>query len=218
MTVRQWISGASLAVLAAGSAPALAQTTSADRRVNVTPYLGVDQVVMAPLKGDGDVLTYTNVTAGVTAQVQTRRVEAAVDLQYNHSFSWSNQIGDQDVLSGIANATVNVARGLSIHTGGLASRVRTDGLSGASTLNDSYTSQVYAGYIGPAYTTQIGDITVNASYRLGYARVEDDLDSNLSNAPVSGSFADSWTHNLMGSVGFGPGTLLPVGLDRKSVV
>ena len=102
MTVRQWISGASLAVLAAGSAPALAQTTSADRRVNVTPYLGVDQVVMAPLKGDGDVLTYTNVTAGVTAQVQTRRVEAAVDLQYNHSFSWSNQIGDQDVLSGIA--------------------------------------------------------------------------------------------------------------------
>lgn len=137
MTVRQWISGASLAVLAAGSAPALAQTTSADRRVNVTPYLGVDQVVMAPLKGDGDVLTYTNVTAGVTAQVQTRRVEAAVDLQYNHSFSWSNQIGDQDVLSGIANATVNVARGLSIHTGGLASRVRTDGLSGASTLNDS---------------------------------------------------------------------------------
>ena len=216
MTVRQWISGASLVALAAASAPAFAQTTSANRRVNVTPYIGVDQVVMGPLKGDGDVLTYTNVIAGVTAEVQTRRVEAVIDLQYNHSFSWSKQVPDQDVLSGIASATINVARGLSLHTGGMASRVRTDGLSGASTLNDSYTSQVYAGYIGPAYTTQIGDITVNGSYRLGYARVEDDLDSNLSNAPVSGSFADSWTHNLAGSVGFAPGTLLPVGLTASA--
>ncbi|RJG57247.1 hypothetical protein D0Z70_03290 [Sphingobium terrigena] len=212
MTVRQWISGASLAALAAASAPAFAQTTRAERRVDVTPYIGVDQVVMGPLKGGGDVLTYSNVTAGLTAEVQNRRVEAVIDLQYNHSFSWSKQAPDQDVLSGIASANVNLARGLSLHTGGMASRVRTDGLSGASTLNDSYTSQVYAGYIGPAYTTQIGDITVNGSYRLGYARVEDDTDSNL----ASGSFADSWTHSLTGSVGFAPGTLLPVGLTASA--
>lgn len=214
-TVGYWIAGASLVVLASASAPALAQSDEGSR-LNVTPYLGIDQVVVGPLKGEGDVLTYTNVTAGITAEVRNRRVEATIDAQYNHSFGWGSQATDQDVISGIAHAQVNVARGLSIQTGGIASRVRTDGLSGASTLNNSYTSQVYAGYIGPSYTTRIGDLAVNASYRLGYSRVEDDVNVDLPGAVPIGSFADSWSHSLMGSVGFGPGTLLPVGLTASA--
>lgn len=222
MTVRPWITGASLAVIAAAM-PAHAQSPSNGKRVDVTPYIGVDQVVLVPLKGGGDVLTYTNVTAGVAASVQTRRVEAAVDLQYNHSFGWGRQASDQDVISGIANANVNLARGLALQAGGLASRVRTDGLSGASTQrNTNFTSQVWAGYVGPSYTTQLGDLNVNASYRLGYARVNDDVDGQFAQAQPSGSFADSWTHSLMGSVGFSPDTILPgiglmasAGYDRE---
>lgn len=213
---RLWAAGASIAAIIAASAPAMAQS-SGNRKVDVTPYLGVDQVVMVPLKGDGDVLTYTNVTAGVTAQVQTRRVEAVVDLQYNHSFGWGSQAVDQDVISGVASAQFKVARGLSLNAGGVATRVRTDGLSGASTLNDSFTSNVYAGYVGPSYTTQIGDINVTGSYRLGYARVEDDVDSDFPGAlPNMGAFADSWSHNLFASVGFAPGTLLPIGLTASA--
>ncbi|MDI1294333.1 MAG: hypothetical protein PSY12_00300, partial [bacterium] len=208
LIARYMVGGVSLIAL---SAPVFAQSAQ-DRRVNVTPYIGVDQVVMGPLKGGGDVLTYSNVTAGITAEVQNRRVEATVDLEYNHSFSWSDKAPDQDVLSGVAHAQVNVARGLSIQTGGLATRVRTDGLSGSSTLNDSYTSQVYAGYIGPAYATKVGDVDISASYRLGYARVEDSLDSSLSGAANGGSFADSWTNSVTGSVGVAPGTVLPIGL------
>ena len=211
---RFWIGGASLVALATAAAPALAQDT--DRRMNVTPYIGIDQVVTGPLKGGGDVLTYTNVTAGLTAEVQNRRVEAVVDVQYNHSFGWGSQAPDQDVLSGIASARVNLARGLSLNAGGFATRVRTDGLSGATSLNDnSYTSQVYAGYVGPSYTTQVGDFTVNGSYQLGYARVEDSVNADFLGGQ-GGSFADSWTHSLLGSVGFAPGTLLPVGLTASA--
>jgi hypothetical protein len=214
MIVRQMIASASLAALAVAT-PALAQSGT-ERRTNITPYIGVDQVVTGPIKGDGDVLTYTNVTAGVTAEVKTRRVEAAVDLQYNHSFGWGPAT-DQDVLTGVGHATVNVARGLSIQSGGLATRVRTDGLSGAATQRDTYTSQVWSGYVGPAYTTQLGDFNVNASYRLGYARVDDGTNLNDGNARYNGSFADSWTHSLTGSIGFAPDTVLPgVGLTASA--
>lgn len=210
MNRRHWITGASLLVLAAGASPALAQS-GGERRVNVTPYIGIDQVVSGPIKGEGDVLTYTNVTAGVTADVRNRRVEAAVDLQYSHSFGWGPAT-DQDVLSGVAQVQVNVARGLTLQAGGLATRVRSDGYAGSATLNNSATSQVYAGYVGPSYATSVGDIDLTASYRLGYARVEDDVDLDFPGALPNGSFADSWSHSLTGSVGFAPGTVLPVGL------
>ena len=80
------------------------------------------------------------------------------------------------------------------------------GLSGALPQRDTYTSQVWAAYAGPSYTTQLGDLNVNASYRLGYARVDDSVDQNFVGAQPNGSFADSWTHSLLGSVGFSPDT------------
>lgn len=213
--VRLWTAGASLAALAVAM-PAHAQSSDG-KRLNVTPYLGVDQVVTGPIKGEGDVLTYTNVTAGVTAEVKSRRVEAVVDLQYNHSFGWGSQTSDQDVISGVAHANVNLAPGLSLMSGGLATRVRTDGLSGASTQRDSFSSQVWSGYVGPSYTTQIGDFNVNGSYRLGYTRVDDSVNQNFGGLQSNGAFADSWTHSLLGSVGFAPNTVLPgIGLTASA--
>ena len=202
-----------IALLLAGIAltsPALARDEQ--HKVDVTPYLGIDQVVVAPIKGGGDVLTYTNVTAGVTAGIQTRRMEASADLQYAHSFGWGGDLGDQDIISGIVSGRYSVARGLTLNAGGLATRVRTDGLSGASVRNDGYSSQVYAGYVGPSYTTRLGDLDIGASYRLGYARVEDDVNVDFPGAPRGSSFADSTTHDLMGSVGVGPGVWMPLGL------
>lgn len=212
----------SAAIVFAGTVPALAQSGQSQdqrsqRRVDVTPYLGVDQVVMVPLKGDGDVLTFTNVTAGVTGQVQTRRAEAVIDLQYNHRFGWGSELPDQDALTGIVNGRVNVAPGLSLNAGALASRVRTDGFSGASPLGGgSFGTQVYAGYVGPAYTTRVGDVTLNASYRLGYTRVEDDVDVGLAGTSPNGVFTDGWSHSLRASAGFAPGTILPVGLTASA--
>jgi len=202
-----------LALLLAGIAltsPVFARDEQ--RKVDFTPYLGIDQVVVAPIKGGGDVLTYTNVTAGVTASVQTRRMEASADLQYAHSFGWGDQLSDQDIISGIVSGQYGVARGLTLNAGGLATRVRTDGLSGASVRNDGYNSQVYAAYAGPSYVTRLGDLDVSASYRLGYARVEDDVNVDFPGASRGSGFADSTTHDLMGSVGVGPGVWMPLGL------
>lgn len=202
-----------IALLLAGIAlnsPAFAQEEQ--RKVDVTPYLGVDQVVVAPVKGGGDVLTYTNVTAGVTASIQTRRMEASADLQYAHSFGWGDQLSDQDIISGIVSGQYGLARGLTLNAGGLATRVRTDGLSGASVRNDGFSSQVYAGYVGPSYATRLGDLDIQASYRLGYARVEDDVNVDFPGAPRGSSFADSTTHDLTGSVGVRPGVWMPLGL------
>lgn len=192
----------------ATAAPAMAQ----DRKVDVTPYLGVDQVVLAPLTGNGDVLTYTNVTAGLTAQVQTRRLEAVADVQYNRSFGWGGEATDQDVISGIVSGQYGLSRGLTLNAGALATRIRTDGLSGAATLNDSQTAQVYAGYVGPSYAGSFGDLDVTASYRLGYARVDEDVGADFAGAPDIGSFASSVTNTLTGSVGVAPGVWMPLGI------
>ena len=198
------IGGMALAI----SASAHAQ----ERKVDVTPYLGIDQVAMVPLTGEGDVLTYTNVTAGVTAEIRTRRMEAVADVQYSHSFGWGSEASDQDVISGIVSGQYAVSRGLTLNAGGLATRIRTDGLSGAATLNDSFTSQVYAGYVGPSYAGALGDLDVTASYRLGYARVDEDTGVDFPGAPAVGTFADSVSHSLSGSVGVAPGVWLPLGI------
>jgi len=216
MTIRllaghgRWIAfGAAAALI--GATPALAQS-GGGQRTDVTPYLGIDQIVFAPIKGDGDALTYTTVTAGVTAQFQNRRVEAVADVQYSHLFGWGGDFADQDIISGIVSGRINIARGLAIDAGALGTRARTDGYSGASTFGSGFTSQVYAGYVGPTYADKLGIFDVTAAYRLGYARVEDDIDRDFPGAPRGGSFDDSWSHMLSGSVGVGPGVLLPVGL------
>lgn len=212
MRAKPFITGISLGTAIVAATAAQAQETRADRRVDVTPYLGIDQVVMGPLKGGGDVLTYTNLSAGLTAEVNNRRVEAMIDVQYNHSFGWGSQATDQDVISGIGHADFHVAKGLTLSTGAMATRVRTDGLSGARVDNNSFSSQVYSAYVGPTYTTRVDQLDVTGSYRFGYTRVDDSVSASLPGAPLGGSYADSYSHLLTGSVGFGPGTYLPVGL------
>ncbi|WHO37607.1 hypothetical protein PMI04_013650 [Sphingobium sp. AP49] len=215
MNGRSLLASSPILALAAFAIPALGQEPVATKKVDVTPYLGIDQVLMVPLKGEGDVLTYTNLTAGVTVEVQTQRVDASANLQYTHSFGWGSAL-DSDVLSGVAQAGVKVTRGLTLQAGGIASRVRTDGYSGAATIGTEYTSQVWAGYIGPTYTTRLGDFDVRGAYRLGYARVDDDVELNAPGAVNNGGFSDSWSQSLNGSIGFAPGTVLPVGLTASA--
>src|SRR3546814_19579038 len=100
------------------------------RKVDVAPYLGIDQVVVAPIQGGGDVLTYTNVTAGVTASIQTRRLEASADLQYAHSFGWGGDLSDPDVPSGNVSGQYGLARGRTRNAGGPPARGRPGGRRG----------------------------------------------------------------------------------------
>ncbi|MBK5264264.1 MAG: hypothetical protein JJE34_03360 [Alphaproteobacteria bacterium] len=192
----------------------LAPATQAKKRIDIAPYLEVDQVFIADLKGgNNDMLTYSSVAAGIDTSIQTHNAEAQVNARYEHHFSWNNDLSDQDVLSGLARARVNVAHeALSIEGGAIATRARTDGPGGANgTLVGDNVSQIYSLYAGPTLATNMGALSVNAAYRLGYTRL--DSDSSVTTPAGTqnlGGFDDSVTHSASASVGMQPGEL-PVG-------
>lgn len=144
-------------------------------KVEVTPYIEATQVVLGELTGGGEVLTYSTVAVGLDTSVQTRRAEAQVNVRYERVIGYDSNVDDQDTVTGIARGSAAIARGLSIDVGGVATRSRIDGRGAAANsffpTTDNVT-QVYSVYTGPSYTTQIGELGLNASYRAGYTKVE----------------------------------------------
>ncbi len=198
-------------VLAAlGAVPVQAQ-----RVVEVSPYIEAGQILSANLSDD-DVLTYTTVSAGVDASVRTRRVEVQLNYNYQHRFSWDDDIGDDDVHNGLARAAVRVANGVTIEGGAIATRARSDirgdagPVFGAGVDN---VSQLYAAYVGPTVQATSGPFSINAAYRLGYTKVElpgfTGVDPDL---PPLDYYDDATSQLLFGSIGTRAGTIAPFGV------
>ena len=204
------------AAAALGAHPAAAR----ERHVEISPYIGVDQTVLAGIKGQDDVLTYTGVTVGVAASVETRNVRGQADVRYEHQFGWGSDAQDQDVVSGIGQVAVQVVPDtLSLEAGALGTRIRTDGVNGANGnlvgAGDA-TSQVYSAYVGPTLSAEVGALDVSASYRLGYTRLDDDATVVLPNGQqVLSGGGDSVTHSAVVSAGVKPG-VLPVGVTASA--
>jgi len=192
----------------AAAQPAMAR----DSKVEVTPYLEVQQVLVADLKNGSDVLTYSTVAAGVESSIQTRQTEAQVNLRYERRFSYEDNIGDDDILSGLARGRVQVVPdALSMEAGGIATRSRIDLRGGApSNLvgNIDNVTQVYSVYTGPSLATNIGRLGVNANYRIGYTKVDNEdavlLPPDQSQIDI---FDDSVSHSASISTGMRPGDL-----------
>ncbi len=181
-------------------------------RVDVVPYLEVQQILTADLKNGGDVLTYTTVAAGVDAGISTRRAEGQLSVRYERRIGWDSDLADQDVISGIARGRVEIVpRTVSIEAGALATRSRLDGRGAAPGVlvgDAANTANVYSGYIGPTVTTQIGELSANAGYRFGYTRVEAEArDPLLPGQPPLDIYDDSTSHLATASIGMQPGTL-----------
>ncbi|MEG8020072.1 hypothetical protein [Sphingomonas aerolata] len=207
------------------AAPALAQSDSASgsgqgaRRVVVRPYIEATQILTADL-GGGDVLTYTSLAAGVDAAVSTARINGQVSYRYERRFAYDDDIGDTDIHSGLARVEAQLTRNVSLEAGGIATRSRSDirgAAPGVLVGNVSNIAQVYAVYGGPNFAAQAGDVAVNASYRLGYTKVET---PTFGTAATGGQrldyYDDSIGHTATASAGFRPGTLLPVGLTASA--
>lgn len=183
-----------------------------DRNVEVTPYLEVQQVLVADLKNGSDVLTYTAVAAGIETSIQTRRAEAQVNLRYERRFFYQDNIGDDDILSGLARGSVQIVPNiLAIEAGGIATRSRIDirGAAPSNTVgNIDNVTQVYSVYAGPSLSTNIGALDVNANYRVGYTKVESEDTGILppGQLPID-IFDDSVSHSASASVGMSPGEL-----------
>lgn len=216
------LGGAALALAVTGIAPG-----KASARVEIAPYIEVDQTVVTDIKGgDGDLLTYTTLAVGADGSVATRRAEAQVSLRYEHQFGWNRRTPDQDIFSGVARARYwAIPETLSLEASGFASRVRSDGFYGANNSLVSAgkaTDDVYSFYVGPTLTTHIDDLFVNAAYRFGYTEIDTDVGFDSSgNRQHYGAYGDSTFHSLTGSVGMKPGDLpfgwvVSAGYDREN--
>lgn len=190
---------------------------SGERVVDVSPYIEVNQVLVAELSPGDEVLTYTQVAVGVDAAVQGRNNGGSVSLRYERNFAGNDGALDSDTLSGVARgyATV-VPQALTLEAGGLAARTRVDG-NGSSTLNpvtdtDSE-SRIYSVYAGPNLHTRAGDAHINANYRIGYTRVEaPDAIVLAPGADPVDVFDDSLVQSANVHIGTQPGEPLPIGV------
>ena len=198
------------------------QTTRSERaertsRVEVAPYIEAAQVLTAQLQPGSDVLTYTQLAAGVDASVAGRHSAASASLRYEREIGWGDAV-DSDTLSGIARGSLGLVReGVTLEAGALASRTRVEG-GGFSSIgavggDDDATSQIYSIYAGPSVQSRSGPVEVTGSYRLGYTRVEapDVAIAAPGEEPVD-LFDESVTHNAAVRVGAAPRTLAPVGV------
>lgn len=202
-------------------------TGASHTRLAVAPYIELDQTFVANLKGGtNDVLTYTTAAAGVDVAVSTRRAEAQANLRYEHQFGWNRYTRDQDLLSGIARGSYElVPQALRIEGGALASRVRGGAYSGAyGSLPGAgnQTRSIYSFYAGPTLATHAGDLSVNAAYRFGYTKVDNNYGLSGTEIGALGGYDHSTSHIARASVGMQPGELpfgwaLGAGYERENV-
>lgn len=194
-----------------GRAESRAEGRRAQRQVDVSPYLEVGQVLTADLKNGGDVLTYTTVAAGIDAAIVTRRAELAATLRYEHRFGWNGDLGDSDTISGLARGRIEVARGLNLEGGALATRTRADGQGADSGLfigDASNVANLYSVYAGPTLARRIGGLDFGAGYRFGYTKVDIDEPAILSpDTQPQDVFDSSTNHVAWASLGARPGDL-----------
>ncbi len=201
--------GASYAAPAADSAPENGPATERPRsrrsRTTIAPYLEVAQVVSADLDG-GDTLTYTSIAAGIDGRIETRRVTVQASYRYQRNIEWEGQVGDEDIHSGIAvlRAAI-IPNQVQFEAGALATRTAGDGRALGVTDRDG-SAEIYSAYAGPSLSTHAGPVAVNASYRLGYVKIDDDL----TGAGIAQDLDEVTVHNAQASVGMSPGRL-PVG-------
>ena len=138
-TFRAFLLGCTLAVAAAPvqareakdssskeDAPRQKSRTADGARTSITPYLEVSQAVFAELSPGSDVLTYTNLAAGVDAEIAGRNTQGAVSLRYERRIGWGKNDPDGDVISGLARVASQIVPGtLQIDAGALAARTTT---------------------------------------------------------------------------------------------
>lgn len=208
--IRTLLAGGAIGVLVMGGG-AEAQS----RRVSAVPYIELGQVLDADLN-NGDVLTYSNVAVGIDAAASTARVNGQLSYRYERRFAWDKSVGDTDVHTGLARVSAQVARGLTLEAGGLATRTRADirgAAPGVLVGNVDNISQVYAVYGGPSYATHAGPVAVAASYQAGYTKVETPSFTAVpAGQPRLDYYDDAFGQTAGISVGVQPGQVLPVGL------
>ncbi|HEX8223223.1 MAG TPA: hypothetical protein VF605_05350 [Allosphingosinicella sp.] len=208
---RSWI--AVTAAAAGLSLVAGAAAVQGEPRSSIHPYLEVQQVATMDFD-TGEVLTYTGIGGGIDANISTRRVQAMVSANYQRRVGWNDRLEDQNVISGMAAVHVDAVPGLlAFDAGAMAARTHADvrfPVPTARTIDSAGIAEVYSAYAGPTLSTRAGPVAVNASYRLGYVKVDDHSLAGTGlppGAPRVDRYSSSTVHNATVSVGMAPGEL-----------
>ena len=189
---------------------------SSDRgRTSIDPYIEANSLASWQISPGSDVVTYTQLAAGVDASIAGRNNGGSVSLRYERNFAHQSEGSDSDTITGLARgyATI-IPRVLTFEAGGLASSTRVDA-QGRSVINplvdDNLSTQTYSAYAGPNLQTRMGAVDVSANYRIGYTRV-DGPDFLTRSGTQADLFDESVTHSATVRAGTRPGDPLPVGI------
>jgi hypothetical protein len=199
------------------AAPAHAQDETNERRaIIIQPYIEVSQVLSAQLTPGDDLLTFTQIAAGVDVNAQGRNSGASVSVRYERNIGYGDNAVDTNTVSGVARGFLAIVpQALTLEAGALASRTRVDGGGGVSPnplVSQDATSQIYSIYAGPSLATRVGAVELTGIARVGYNRFEtEDAIFDQNGAPVD-IFDDSVTYTGQVRAGTSPGDVLPVGL------
>lgn len=187
-----------------------------DRRLVVQPYIEIGQIVDAELSPGNDVLTYTQVAAGIDAGISGQRNAVSASVRYERHIGWGKKASDGDAISGVARGYATVLPGVTIEAGGLATQVNVENggsaLVGGVTEGGS-TTNIYSVYAGPSVATRAGDVNINANYRAGFTKVEQpDAFVATPGGPAADIFDKSVVQVADVEAGVAPYEVLPVGL------
>jgi hypothetical protein len=186
------------------------------RRLEVTPYIEIDQIVDAQLSPGNDVLTYTQLAAGVDAGISGRNNAVSASVRYERYIGWGRKARDGDAISGVVRGYAGIAPGLTLEAGGLATQARVENGGGALSggfVDDSTRTNIYSVYGGPSFKTRAGDVDLSANYRAGFTKVEQpDAYVATPGGAAADLFDKSVTQMADLQAGVAPYVIAPVGL------
>ena len=181
----------------------------------VQPYIEVNQVLTAQLTPGDEVLTFTQIAAGVDTTIQGRNSVASVSVRYERNIGYGDAV-DTDAISGIARGSLSIVpRAVTFEAGALASRARIDGGGGVSSnplVAEDQTSDIYGLYAGPSVATRVGAVDVTGSAFVGYNRIEVNDAFITEEGEALDVFDESVTYSGQVRAGTQAGTVLPVGI------
>lgn len=181
----------------------------------VQPYIEVNQVLTAQLTPGDDVLTFTQIAAGVDTTIAGRNSVASVSVRYERNIGYGDAV-DTDAISGIARGSLAIVpRAVTFEAGALASRTRIDGGSGVTPnplVAEDQTSDIYSLYAGPSVATRAGIFDVNANAFVGYNRIEVNDAIVTNEGEALDVFDESVSYSGQVRVGTQPGNGLPIGV------
>ena len=176
------------------------------QRLELVPFADIRQVGQASLNGgNSDDVTYTEVSTGIAARTNTRRIVASLGYRFSYRVSEAGPSNNQTQHNGEGRFQMEVLKDiLSLDAGVLATQSRVDA-GGASpqfsSASNSNLTQTYAVYIQPTTRHRIGELNLLGSYRFGYVTNEGSSGNPV--GPPTDRFNSS--RNQLGSVQMGMG-------------